>query len=364
MHKKLFIPGPVEVREDILKAMSTLMIGHRTQEFKDLMGSLRKPLQKLMYTKNDVLISTSSGSGFMEGAIRNCVSKKVLNCVNGAFSKKWADIAAGCGKQNEVVKVDFGKAIKPGMIDEKLSSGEFDAVCVTHNETSTGVMNNLEELSEVIKKYPDVIFMVDCVSSLAGVKIEVDKLGVDVCLASSQKALALPPGLAVASISEKAYKKAEGVKGRGYYFDFLELKKSYDKDQTPYTPSISHMYALKLQMESIMKEGLDNRFERHKKMAEFVRNWAKEKGFEMFSEQGYESNTVSCITDTKGMDLKKLKAEMGSKGYSIDTGYRKLNEKLAEAGKPLTFRIAHMGDATLEDVKKLLDGFNEFIGGI
>jgi predicted phosphoserine aminotransferase len=363
VHKKLFIPGPVEVREDILKAMSTLMIGHRTQEFKDLMGSLREPLQKLMYTNNDVLISTSSGSGFMEGAIRNCVSKKVLNCVNGAFSKKWADIAVGCGKQNDVVKVDFGKAIKPDMIDEKLSSGEFDAVCVTHNETSTGVMNNLEELSEVVKKYPDVLFLVDCVSSLAGVKIEVDKLGIDVCLASSQKALALPPGLAVASISEKAYKKAEKVEGRGYYFDFLGLKKSYEKDQTPYTPSISHMYALQLQLKTIMEEGLDNRFERHKQMADFVRNWAKEKGFELFAEEGYRSNTVSCISNTKGIDFNKVKEEMGKKGYGIDSGYRKLNAKLEEAGKPLTFRIAHMGDTTLDDVKKLLEEI-ESVGGM
>ncbi|MFC1704858.1 pyridoxal-phosphate-dependent aminotransferase family protein [Nanoarchaeota archaeon] len=363
MHKKLFIPGPVEVREDILKAMSKPMIGHRTGEYKELMGSLKEPLQKLMFTKNDVLISTSSGSGFLEGGMRNCVSKKVLNCVNGAFSKKWADIAVGCAKQNEVIKVDYGKAIKPEMVDEKLATGEFDAICVTHNETSTGVMNNLEELSEVIKKYPEVIWMVDCVSSLAGVKVEVDKLGIDVCLASSQKALALPPGIAVASISEKAYKKAETVEGRGYYFDFLGLKKSYDKDQTPYTPSISHLYALQLQLETIMKEGVENRFERHTQMADFVRKWAKD-NFEMFSESGYESNTISCITNTKCADFNKVKEEMGKRGYGIDSGYRKLNSKLEEAGKPTTFRIAHMGDTTMDDIKVFIKNIEEVIGGI
>jgi aspartate aminotransferase-like enzyme len=225
-------------------------------------------------------------------------------------------------------------------------------------------MNNLEELSSVIKKYPDVIFMVDCVSSLAGVKIEVDKLGIDVCLASSQKALALPPGIAVASVSEKAYKKAETVDGRGYYFDFLGLKKMYDKDQTPYTPSISHMYALQLQLKTIMEEGIENRFERHKQMADFVRNWAKEKGFEMFSEPGYESNTVSCITNTKGIDFKKVKEEMGKKGYGIDSGYRKLNAKLEEAGKPTTFRIAHMGDLTVDEVKELIDQIDDVTKGM
>jgi len=363
VHKKLFIPGPVEVKEDILKAMSTPMIGHRTEEYKELMGFLKEPLQKLMYTKNDVLISTSSGSGFMEGGIRNCVSKKVLNCVNGAFSKKWADIAVGCAKQNEVIKVDWGKAIKPDMVDEKLATGDFDAICVTHNETSTGVMNNLEELSEVIKKYPDIIWMVDCVSSLAGVKIDVDKLGIDICLASSQKALALPPGIAVASISEKAYKKAETVDGRGYYFDFLGLKKSYDKDQTPYTPSISHLYALKLQLGNIMKERIENRFERHKQMAELTRKWAKD-NFEMFSEEGYQSNTVSCIKNTKGIDFDKVKEEMGKRGFGIDAGYRKLNAKLKEEGKPLTFRIAHMGDLSVDEVKELLDNIDSVIKGM
>jgi aspartate aminotransferase-like enzyme len=261
------------------------------------------------------------------------------------------------------IKADWGKAIKPDMIDEKLATGEFDGVCVTHNETSTGVMNNLEELSEVIKKYPEVIFMVDCVSSLAGAKVEVDKLGIDVCLASSQKALALPPGIAVASISEKAYKKAETVEGRGYYFDFLGLKKLYDKDQTPYTPSISHLYALQLQLKNIMEESIENRFERHKQMADFVRKWAND-NFEMFSEKGYESNTVSCITNTKGIDFNKVKEEMGKRGYGIDSGYRKLNAKLNEEGKPTTFRIAHMGDITVEDIKKLLDNIEEVIKGM
>ncbi len=352
MAGKLFIPGPTEVRKEILDELSHPQIGHRTQEFKDLFGSLKPGLKNLFFTKNDVLISTSTGSGFWEAAIRCCVDKKVLHAVNGAFSKKWANVSERCGREVEIVKFDWGKAVKAEDIDKALSSGEYEAFCMVHNETSTGVASNLEEIFAVMKKHPDVLWFVDAVSSIAGIKIEVDKLGIDICIASSQKALALPPGIAVASISERCYKKAENVPGRGYYFDILELKKMYDKDQTPYTASIPHLYALKKQLERIEAEGLENRFKRHKEMADYTREWAKKNGFEMFSEEGYESDTVSCMKNTKKLDFNAIKKDMAKKGYSMDSGYKKLNEKLESEGKPTTFRIAHMGDLTLDEVKE------------
>ncbi|MBU0629229.1 MAG: alanine--glyoxylate aminotransferase family protein [Nanoarchaeota archaeon] len=360
MANKLFIPGPTEVRKEILVELSHPQIGHRTQEFRDLFASLKPGLKELFFTNNDVLISTSSGSGFWEAAIRCCVNKKVLHAVNGAFSKKWADVSERCGREVTQVKFDSGKAVKADDIDKALSSGEFEAFCMVHNETSTGVASNLEDISSVMKKYPHVLFFVDAVSSLAGIKIEVDKLGIDICLASSQKALALPAGIAVASVSARAYKKAETVQGRGYYFDILELKKMYDKDETPYTPSIPHLYALKKQLERISAEGVENRFKRHKEMAEYVRKWALDKGFEMFAEKGYESNTVSCIANTKKLDFKAMKKEMAKKGYSTDSGYGKLNEKLEAKGKATTFRIAHMGDLTLDEVKDMLTEMERF----
>lgn len=354
MANKLFIPGPTEVRKEILVELSHPQIGHRTQEFRDLFAGLRPGLKELFFTNNDVLISTSSGSGFWEGAIRSCVNNKVLHAVNGAFSKKWADVSESCGKEVVRVKFDSGKAVKSAEIDKALSGGDFEAFCMVQNETSTGVASHLEEISAVMEKYPDVLFFVDAVSSLAGVKIEVDQLGIDICLASSQKALALPAGIAVASVSARCYKKAETVKGRGYYFDILELKKAYDKDETPYTPSIPHLYALKKQLHRIKDEGLENRFDRHKEMADYVRSWAHKHGFAMFSEKGYESDTVSCIVNTKKLDFKAIKKEMAKKGYSIDSGYGKLNEKLESEGKSTTFRIAHMGDLTLNEVKEML----------
>jgi len=205
-------------------------------------------------------------------------------------------------------------------------------------------------MSAVMKKHPDVLWFVDAVSSLGGMKIEVDKLGIDFCLASSQKAIALPPGLAVASVSARCYKKAETVSGRGYYFDILELKKSFDSDETPYTPSIPHLYALKKQLERIEKEGLENRFDRHKEMASYIREWAQKNGFTMFSEEGHHSDTISCMVNTKNVDFKAIKKSMASKGYSIDTGYRTMNEKLEKAQVKLSL------DLILKIQKQITEG--------
>ncbi len=353
MTNKLFIPGPTEVRKEVLQELSNPQIGHRTQEFKELFGSLKSGLKKLFCTKNDVLISTSSGSGFWESSIRSCVNENVLHAVNGAFSNKWANVSERCGKKVERISFEEGKSVKASVVDIALSNGKFECFCMVHNETSTGVSSNLEEIAEVMKKHPEVLWFVDVVSSIGGMKIDVDKLGIDFALASSQKAIALPAGIAFASVSPRCYEKAESVSGRGYYFDILELKKAYDKDQTPYTPSIPHLYAMKKQLSRFEDEGLENRFKRHFEMAEYVRNWAKKNGFEMFSEEGCQSNTVSCMVNTKKIDFEKIKKELATKGYSIDSGYGKLNKKLEAEGKDNTFRIAHMGDLTIEEIKEL-----------
>jgi len=360
MTNRLFIPGPTEVREEILHELSKPQIGHRTQEFRDLFASLKPGLKKIFFTDNDVLISTSSGSGFWEASSRCCVNKKVLHAVNGAFSKKWADISESCGKEVVRVKYESGKAVKPEEIDKELSNGDYEAFAMVHNETSTGVASDLKPIAKVMEKHPDVLWFVDAVSSLAGIKIEVERLGIDICLASSQKALALPPGISVASVSQKAFKKAETVSGRGYYFDILELKNAYDKNETPYTPSIPHLYALKKQIERIEKEGIENRFRRHKRMAEYTRDWAQRNGLKMFSEEGYHSNTISCMINIKKLDFSAIKKKMATYGYSIDSGYKKLNEKLEAEGKPNTFRIAHMGDLTLDEIKTLTQELEKY----
>ncbi|MFH1591273.1 MAG: alanine--glyoxylate aminotransferase family protein [archaeon] len=361
MAMTLFIPGPVEVDDEILHEMSRPQIGHRSASCKELLAAIRPGLKKLFSTDDEVLISTSSGSGFWEAAIRSCVNKRVLHTINGAFSKKWADVSERCGREVERITYDWGKAVKPEDVDKALSEGKYEAFCMVHNETSTGVASDLAAISVVMAKHPDVLWFVDAVSSFAGISIETKDLGIDFCLASSQKALALPPGIAVAAVSGKAFEKAETVEGRGYYFDILELKKMIEKDQTPYTPSIPHLYALRCQLERIDKEGLARRYARHRELAKTTREWIKVQGFSLFSEEGFHSDTVSCIENTKGVDFAAIKTKMAEKGYAIDTGYRKLNEKLDKEGKNTTFRIPHMGDLTLEGLRTYLDALESVI---
>jgi aspartate aminotransferase-like enzyme len=353
MHKKLFIPGPTEVREDILAAQAKPLIGHRMKAMTELYTGIINKIQELLETKNFTFVLTASGTAIMEGAIRNCVQKDVLCCVNGAFSERWLKIAKACDKNADAVSVDWGKAIKPEMVEAKLKEKKYEAVTVVQNETSTTVRNPLAEISEVIKKYPDVLLLVDTVSSLMGDKIDINAWGIDVCLTSSQKAFALPPGLAVGLVSDRAMKKSESVTGRGHYCNFKDIKDYYEKKgQTPCTPAITLMYALDMQLDKIKTEGMDKRYQRHSAMAEEVRSWGK-KYWSLFAEPGYESVTVTCMNNTRKASIADLNKELGTRGFAISNGYGKLKEQ--------AFRIAHMGDLTLEEVKELLKNINEIL---
>jgi aspartate aminotransferase-like enzyme len=346
-HIKLFIPGPVEVSEKTMRAFSRPMVGHRSKDFQNLNAAIQPGLQQIFYTKQPVFVSTSSAWGVMEAAIRNLVSKKVLTCMNGAFSDKWFDVAKKCGKQADPLQVEWGQPITPEAIDEKLSTGEYDAITLIHNETSTGTMSPLFDIAKVMKKYPDVQFIVDCVSSLTAMKIPFDELGIDVMLAGVQKAFALPAGAAVFAVSEKAFAKAATIKDRGYYLDFLEFKKNQESSMTPCTPSISHFYALQSKLEDFFAEGLENRYARHLTSAQLVRQWAKDRGFQMFPKEGYESLSLSCIANTKGIDVAKVISLLKSKHQCvIDGGYGKI--------KGTTFRISNMGDESTENIRQLL----------
>jgi len=355
MYKKLFIPGPVNVTEDVLQKMATPMIGHRTKEASILQRSISDKLRKLMYTKNEILLSTSSGSGLMEGAIRSCTQKRAAVFSCGNFGNRWFKMAEDNNVPADKFEVEWGLPNTAESIDQVLATGKYDLITVTHNETSSGVMNPVEEIAQVMKKYPEVIFCIDAVSSLGGAKIEVDKLGIDICITSSQKCLGLPPGLSLCSISEKALEAARKVKFRGTYFDLLQIyeyiqKKDY---QYPSTPSVSHMFALDYQLDKILKEGLDNRFARHTEMANYVRAWAKEK-FALLAQEEFASNTVTCVKNTREISVGDLNKALGERGFMISNGYGKLKEK--------TFRIAHMAEATLAEIKELLSIIDEILG--
>ncbi|HEY8835026.1 MAG TPA: alanine--glyoxylate aminotransferase family protein [Chthoniobacterales bacterium] len=353
-HDKLFIPGPVEVSPKTWAAFTRPMIGHRSEDFRALYRSIHPRLQTLFGTKQPVFLSTSSAWGVMEAAIRNLVSRRVLNCMCGAFSDKWLDVSRRCGKAAEPLQVEWGEPIDPQALDEKLATGDFDAVTLIHNETSTGVMNPLTEICAVVRKYPEVLLIVDSVSSFSAVPIPMDELGIDVLLTGSQKALALPPGFSLFAVSEKGFARAAQQKDRGYYFDFLEFKKNQENDMTPTTPSIAHIHALESKLDDIFAEGLTNRYERHARTNAFVHDWVRRAGFDFFAEEGYRSKTLTCVRNTRGIDVPKLARDLREKHHLvIDPGYGKI--------KGQTFRLSNMGDETEETVTHLLESLDDVL---
>ncbi|QSR84553.1 alanine--glyoxylate aminotransferase family protein [Methylacidimicrobium sp. B4] len=351
-HVKLFIPGPTEVSPQTLQAFASPMIGHRSKGFQELYADLQPKLQALFYTKGPVYFSTSSAWGVMEAAVRNLVNKKVLCCANGAFSDKWHDVSLRSGKAAELLAVPWGSAIDPEAVRQKLATGEFDALTLIHNETSTGLMNPLWEIAAVLRDFPDVSFIVDTVSSFSVLKIPFEELGIDVMLTGTQKALALPPGAALFAVSERALAKAATVSGRGYYFDFLEFQKNHEKNMTPSTPSIGHLYALRQKLAEIAAEGIENRYARHRQNAEIVRSWVKEKGFSLFPKEQFASLSLTCASNTRKIDVAKWIQLLRNRFHCvIDGGYGKL--------KGQTFRISHMGDETPQTVRQLLGWLDE-----
>lgn len=352
MHEKLFTPGPTEVREENLQAMSTPQVHHRSKSFTDLYAAIQTRLQQLLYTINPVFLFTSSSTGAMEAAVVNGVERKCLNLVNGAFSKRWHQITKANGIPCDMISLDWNIAFKPDMVEEHLSTGEYDAVTMVYNETSTGLMNPVSEVADIVKNYPDVLLFVDAVSAMSGVKIEVDKWGLDMCLAGVQKCFALPSGIAVASVSDRLLKRAEQL-DRGYYFNIPMMHKYHLRNQTRVTPAIAQMFALKNQMDYIIEhEGLDNRFARHARMAGIVQQWAK-KYFDIFPEEGYWSKTLTCVQNTRGTSVADLNKSLANHHVRISNGYGDLKEK--------TFRIAHMGDMQVNDIYGLLSLIEEIL---
>lgn len=354
MSYKLFIPGPIEVSEKTYKAMTTPVFGHRSPDFVELYQSVQPGLQTLFYTEDPVYLSTSSAWGVMEGSIRNLVHKKVLNICSGAFSDKWLDVSKRCGKKAEALQYEWGTPVDPADVRAKLATGEFDTVTLIHNETSTGTMNPLPEIMAVIREFPDVVSVVDSVSSFSAVKIEKDALGIDVLLTGSQKALAMPPGLALLSVSERARERAATMPDRGYYFDFLEFQKNHEKGMTPSTPVIPLIFALRSKLEDIFAEGLDARYARHERLNKLVHAWMDKHGLDTLPPRSHASKSLSCIKNRYDWDLPALNSHLKTHYQCvIDGGYGKIKGK--------TFRISNMGDETDETIKELLSNLDATI---
>jgi aspartate aminotransferase-like enzyme len=354
-HKKLWIPGPTEVREDTLHQQTKWMVGHRSGEYTELYESVIGKLVKYFQTEQNVCTQTASGSIWMDITGRCMVKNKALATVCGAFSKRMYQAIADCGKDTTLLDVEWGKAVKTDVVMEELAKDDFDTLIVVHNETSTGIRNPIAEMGKAVKaEYPDMIFVVDAVSSAGGDYLVPEELNTDILFTSTQKCFALPPGLSMACYSDAAVARAEEVPGKGFYTNLLPIHKNWLKrHQNPTTPAISLLYALDHQLSRMLEETPRGRYERHLAMAEFTREWATEH-FEMFPEKGYESVTVSTVKNTLGKDVAGLNKELEGRGHQIANGYGALKEK--------TFRIGHMGDWTLEDVKSLLGDIDDIWG--
>jgi predicted phosphoserine aminotransferase len=324
-------------------------------ECADLIRSIQEKLPRVFFTDQTVLIAASSGTGLWEAAVRNTINNKALNCVNGAFSDRFRQVTEMNGKENEVLEVPWGQPILPEQVAERLAGGGFDAVTLVHNETSTGVTSPIQEIAEAVRSAPngqEIMILVDSVSGLSGARIEFDAWDLDVVLSSSQKAFALPPGVAFCAVSDRAMAKAETVPNRGYYFDFLTLAKSMAKFQTPATPPISLLFALDAQLEEMMAEGMENRFQRHLAMRDRTLAWARGHDFSLFAASGYESPTVTCVNNDRGIDIGALNNHLRQRGMIISNGYGALKGK--------NFRIAHMGDTTMSDMEVLFVAMDDF----
>jgi predicted phosphoserine aminotransferase len=350
----MFVPGPVDVADEVLQAQAQPMLPHRSKEFEEIFRRASEKAQQLFFTQHRVFLTASSGTGLQEAAIRNFVNRKVLSCVNGAFADRWYEVAVFNGKEVEELDFEWDQPVDPERVAEAVKTGGFEAVTIVHNETSTGMQNPVKEVAEAVHAVaPEALILVDAVSSLGGARIEMDAWGLDMVLTSSQKCLALPPGLALGAVSDRAMKKAEKVEDRGWYFDLVRMEKHRLKDSSPATPAMSLIFALDRQLERILAEGLENRFARHSAMAKRTREWADDHDLSMYAPEGYRSQTVTTIKNERGIDISELNTFLKQRGMRIANGYGQL--------KNVTFRIAHMGEIQVNDLEELFLAMEEYL---
>lgn len=353
MSRRLFTVGPVEVRDEVLEAMTKPMIVHRGEDYTRLQKGIVEKLHKTLDTDMHIMMAPASASGFLESCVRCGVSKKILGISNGSFGERWQAIGSANGKTVQKIDVPWSLAVKPRDV-EGLVDDDAEAVAMVSNESSTGVLNPLADVIGAIRASHDPLIFVDGVTAVGGIDLGLKNLDIDALVFGTQKAFALPPGLAIICVSDRLLEKARKVESRGYYFDLLEIKKYADKDLPLTTPPVSLLYGLDFQLDRMIKEGMANRYRRHAEMAEVVRSWAS-KRFSLYAEEGYRSNTITVIQ--KGnLDFGTMYVMLKQKGFEISAGYGKIREQ--------TFRIGHMGDLTVDDVKLLVRTIDEVLEGM
>ena len=348
---RFFLPGPTEVRAEVLEAQLRPMIGHRGRPMEELIAEMQPALRDVFRTARPVYIASSSATGLMEAAVRNGARRRVLALVNGAFSERFYQIALACGFETDALRVPLGEAHAPDRVADALRGRSYDAVTVVHSETATGVLNPIADLARVVHGAGDVVMLVDSVTGVAGAPVESDAWALDFVLTGSQKALALPPGLALGVAQQAMLARAREARGRGIYFDLVEFDKYLAKKQTPNTPALSLVYALQVQLQRIAAEGIETRWARHAAMAERCWQWADEmtqRGIPLgvLAPPGFRSPTVTCLTLPPGRTGPAVTAALSARGWTIGAGYGEL--------KDATIRIGHMGDHTVAELDALL----------
>lgn len=345
MSRKLFTVGPVNVEQEVLQSMTRPMITHRSKDYKTLHGAIVEKMRKALDTDMDIFMVSGSASVFLEGMIRNGVRSKALGITNGSFGDRSIEIAELNGKTVDKVKVEWGKAIRAEHIKGKVKE-DTEAVFWVSNESSTGVFSDsLEIANEVRSQNPESLIFIDAVTSAFAMDLKLKDLKADAVVFGSQKALSLPPGLAMIAVSERLLKKAKTISDRGFYTDLTKIKKQNDENYALTTPPVSLMYALDFQLDRALAEGMQARYRRHKEMADLVEGWATKKLNGIFPEKGFRSNSISVLNRGE-LDFDKFHSSLKAKGYEISAGYGDV--------KDITFRIGHMGDTTPAGVKELL----------
>jgi aspartate aminotransferase-like enzyme len=358
---RFFLPGPTEVHPDVLQAQTRPMVSHRGPGIQTLMRELDAGLQAVFLTERHVYISTSSATGLMEAGIRNSGGRKVLSLVNGAFSGRFAQIGRACGLEVDDYEVPWGEAHDPEELRRRLEDGAYGTVTVAHSETSTSVLNDIRGLASVVREFDDIVIMVDSVSGLSAAEIRTDEWGLDFLLTGSQKALALPPGLAFGVASRRMLERSASSPGKGYYFDLLDFEANAEQYQSPTTPALSTIFALQVQLKRMQAEGLEARWARHSAMAERTYTWVDEMraggvDLSLVAPEGYRSPGVTAIRVPEGVAAPDIVQAMSERGWVIGGGYGKL--------KDTTFRIGHMGEHTVAALDALLAVLTDVVQGV
>ncbi len=349
--ENLRVPGPTPLPSEVLQALSRQMINHRGSEFGQILNGVTANLKQLFQTKDDVFLLTSSGTGVLEAAIVNTLSPgdKVLSVLNGVFGERFATIAEQFGAEVIPLRFEWGKTVDVDAVRQALQAEpKIKAVLVTHNETSTGVTNDLASISAVVKEFGKLL-LVDAISSLGSINLPVDDWHCDVAVTASQKGWMAPPGLAMVSVSQEAWQANTKAKMPRFYWDFAKAK-SYlelETEQTPWTPAVSIVYALSVSLEMMLREGLSNIIARHARVAKAARDGIKSLGLSPFAQEGYASNTVTAVAASDGLDIKKMLRILRQEHQVVLAGgQQRLDGKI--------FRIGHLGWVTEDDIEAVI----------